>query len=371
MGGCCASDNAPDPRGTVMPDKTRWGPFNPKAVEYIDPSGLFAQGTLEILASGFRKTDGPVWDADAKTLYFSDTINAQLFTWTEKKKATMLVTHSGGYDGENVEEYEELYEPGSTGMALDGKNLYICQHSTRRVIKTSLADIRAGRRLSESKVQIVADETSSGKNLNSPDDVAVSKTGEVFFTDPCYGFAKKQHGSYRWIGAGQGLPPDQPYLDEACDKKGPGVKGVYCVRKDDVGLVTRDLQRPNGIGLSKDNTTLWVSNSDKEKPSWTGFAVAKTFPWKKTVELDADSLNDQTLLPEKGRPGSSSGFKVDEQDRLWCSVPGGIAVIDPVKKEVLAKVMLKTTVSNLTFGSGPDIFITGMGHLWKIKRSKR
>ena len=67
-------------------------------------------------------------------------------------------------------------------------------------------------------------------------------------------------------------------------------------------------------------------------------------------------------------PGLSDGFKVDELGRIWSSVPGGIAVIDPVAPKVLASVKLGTNISNVRFGDGGDVFVTGKGHVWRLKR---
>ena len=67
-------------------------------------------------------------------------------------------------------------------------------------------------------------------------------------------------------------------------------------------------------------------------------------------------------------PGLSDGFKIDEAGRLWASVPGGVAVIDPEAKKVVASVAFGTNISNLRFGEDGDCFVTGLGHVWRMKR---
>jgi len=68
-------------------------------------------------------------------------------------------------------------------------------------------------------------------------------------------------------------------------------------------------------------------------------------------------------------PGLSDGFKFDEHGRIWSSVPGGIAVIDVQRKRVLATVRFNTNISNIRFGDNGDVFVTGLGHVWRLKRN--
>ena len=70
-----------------------------------------------------------------------------------------------------------------------------------------------------------------------------------------------------------------------------------------------------------------------------------------------------------GSTGLTDGFKIDERGRLWSSVPGGLAVIDPARKAVLASVTFGTDISNVCFGEGGDVFVTGKGHVWRLRRT--
>jgi gluconolactonase len=47
----------------------------------------------------------------------------------------------------------------------------------------------------------------------------------------------------------------------------------------------------------------------------------------------------------------------------------GIAVIDPVAEKYVAKIHMGLAISNIAFGDNNDVFITGSGHVWKLKRS--
>ena len=66
----------------------------------------------------------------------------------------------------------------------------------------------------------------------------------------------------------------------------------------------------------------------------------------------------------------SDGFKVDENGLIWTSSLMGIAVIDPHNERYVAKIHIGLAISNIAFGEDNDVFITGSGHVWKLKRNK-
>src|SRR6185369_8127363 len=79
-----------------------------------------------------------------------------------------------------------------------------------------------------------------GQRYNSPNDVCVDAKGQIWFTDPRYGDR-------------EGMEMD--------------AEGVY--RIDAVGQVHRaiaqpDVQKPNGIAVSADGTTLYVADSNDQ-----------------------------------------------------------------------------------------------------------
>lgn len=173
---------------------------------------------------------------------------------------------------------------------------------------------------------------------------------------------------FAYLNAEAGLHPDQPYLDQCCQNEGAGYKGVYRIRSGKVELVTKELERPNGLAFSPDGRYLWVANSDKETPSWTAYTMSNTLPLQRHAVLDPTTLGDESLKASVAGAGLSDGFKIDAKGRIWSSTPGGIVVIDPEKKAVLAKVMWGINISNLQFGAGGDIFVTGTGHIWRLRR---
>ena len=91
-----------------------------------------------------------------------------------------------------------------------------------------------------------------GRRFNSPNDVVVRSNGDVYFTDPPYGFEGDEKLSVREI----------PYA------------GVYRRKTDGtVELLTKELKFPNGIAFSPDEKHLYVSNSDPDRAIWMIYDV--------------------------------------------------------------------------------------------------
>lgn len=108
-------------------------------VQFVgDWQAVLAKDTVEVVASGFKWTEGPVWVEDEAALYFTDTIAAIIYRLKDGVVAPHVLD-AGGYDGSNCDNYADLAEPGSNGMALDTANpgvyAMVCQHATARVVR--------------------------------------------------------------------------------------------------------------------------------------------------------------------------------------------------------------------------------------------
>src|SRR3712207_4748260 len=122
---------------------------------------LPADVQIEQVATGFKFTEGPLWDPSTRSLLFSDIPADRIYRWTE---------------GGTAEVFREPSRK-SNGLTwdLDGR-LLACEHLGRRVSRT-LAD--------GSVVPVV--ERYGGRLLNSPNDLVVRSDGTLFFSDPPYG----------------------------------------------------------------------------------------------------------------------------------------------------------------------------------------
>lgn len=132
---------------------------------------------VEIIAEGFDWAEGPVWLDKQQMLIFSDVPKNIVYKWTEAKGKEVYLTPSGYTGGE-----PRGGEMGSNGLAVsnDGK-LYLCQHGDRRIAMMD-APVDAPK----PNFIVVAGEY-NGKKFNSPNDLVVTDSGDVYFTDPPYG----------------------------------------------------------------------------------------------------------------------------------------------------------------------------------------
>ena len=314
------------------------------------------------MASGFFWAEGPVWWQREQSLFFSDVPGDKIYRLT-KKGVEVFIDYSGGYDGKtgsqsNIPNYEDLVEHGSNGLAVDGSDLLICHHGIRSVTKVKLTDVQSGKRHSEQPFKVLADKY-EGKRLNSPNDVAADRHGAIWFTDPVYGFMEREKkGSFKGktdANHPSGNPIDLPYLDEKSKELGPGRNGVYRLKNGKVELVIDSLERPNGIAFSCDGQTLFVSNSQKDKTSITAYKVSEEFPLKAVATFEQDGC-------------CFDGFEVDQDNRVWTSTATGVAVIDVLGNKEIAKIDFGTRISNVAFGEIGDVWVTGLGHVWKFER---
>ena len=92
-------------------------------IDRLIPAGA----RLEVLASGFDWSEGPVWVQDGQYLLFSDIPRNSVMKWKEGEGASLFLKPSG-YTG--VTDYGA--EPGSNGLLLDSQGrLVSCEHGDR------------------------------------------------------------------------------------------------------------------------------------------------------------------------------------------------------------------------------------------------
>ena len=102
-------------------------------IERQDPrlDGLVPRdAVIEVLAEGFRWSEGPVWDKAGARVLFSDVPNNVVHAWSEKGGLSSFLKPSG-YTGP---EGGGGREPGANGLAFDARGrLVLCQHGDRRI----------------------------------------------------------------------------------------------------------------------------------------------------------------------------------------------------------------------------------------------
>ncbi|MBA2645867.1 MAG: SMP-30/gluconolactonase/LRE family protein [Pyrinomonadaceae bacterium] len=285
--------------------------------------GVDAQ--LEVLASGFEWSEGPVWIKDGGHLLFSDIPRNAVMRWKESDGLSQFMKPSG-YTG--VGDYGR--EPGSNGLTLDREGrLVMCEHGDRRI---SRLEPTGGKRTLVDNYQ--------GKRLNSPNDVVFKSNGDLYFTDPPYGLPKNYDDPRREL--------------DFC--------GVYRLSRDgQLTLLTKEMTRPNGLAFSPDEKTLYVAQSDPARAVWMAFPV-KVDGTLATGKV----FFDATPLVGK-MPGLPDGLKVDRAGNIFATGPGGVHVFAPDGRP-LGRIETGQATANCAWGDdGTTLYITADSYLCRIK----
>ncbi len=289
---------------------------------------------IEMLCGGFEWSEGPVWINEPKNKYggyilFSDIPNNVVMKWQEGTGASVYM-NPAGYTG--VADYGR--EPGSNGLALDSQGrLILCEHGDRRI---SVVTKGGGK--------ITLADRWQGKRLNSPNDLAIRKNGDIYFTDPIYGLPQRANDPMREI--------------DFC--------GVYRLEGD--GTVTvqyKDMSRPNGIGFSPDHNILYVANSDGRDPVWRAFPVKKDGNLGKPKVFFDSSKDDR--VPRSG----GDGLKVDYKGNVFATGAGGVLILSP-EGELLGRLVTGESIANVAWGNdGSVLYLTSDMYLCRIKTKTR
>lgn len=207
----------------------------------------------------------------------------------------------------------------ANGNFLDRKgNVITCEHGSRKLTRTDAGG----------KTTTVVDQF-EGKKLNSPNDVYISKTGRIYFTDPPYGIRPNQQ--------------EQAY------------NGVYVLRDGKLTLLVKDFNRPNGIVLSPDEKTLYVADSAK--------GHIRSFKVSADGTVDEGKVFVETPGPD--------GLRVDSEGRVWSASGNGVNVISP-DGQILEVIKFPETPSNLCFSrDGKTLFVTARKGLYSVKVTVR
>jgi len=278
---------------------------------------------VEVVASGFQWSEGPVWIKSKSYLLFSDVPRNKIHKWDPKEGHSVFMDPSG-FEGDNGEQ-----EPGSNGLMLDAEGkLIVCDHGNRRVY-----------RVEKDGSKTTLAERYNGKRFNSPNDLIISSKGDIYFTDPPYGLRNKA-------------------------KRELDFNGVFRLSADGkVTLVTKELERPNGIALSPDEKTLYVAQSHRPAPVFKSYAIKEDG----TADGEGKLLYNSIKLAKAGDPGLPDGMCVDVQGNLWATGPGGVLIISPAGK-LLGRILLGKSTANCTFGDdGTTLYMTSSDRVCRVK----
>ena len=128
------------------------------------------------------------------------------------------------------------------------------------------------------------------------------------------------------------------------------------------------MNRPNGIGLSPDETLLYVANSDAHNMYWRVFDVKRDGENRVQLENGRTFYNlteNPANIPFDGL-GIPDGLKVDNDGNLWASALGGIVIFSP-DGTYLGKIQTGMRTANLAFGENGDVFLCAHSKILLLK----
>lgn len=265
---------------------------------------ILKEGVPQLISKQFSFTEGPATDKDGN-VYFTDQPNNEIWKYSVDGKLSLFMKDAGRSNG--------MYfnEDGNLVTCADENNelwLIDMQKNTHKVLASGY----------------------KGKRFNGPNDVWVSPSGGMYFTDPNY---KRDYWKFT----------DQQIENQS----------VYYLPKNATEAieVIGDLKKPNGIIGTPDGKSLFVADIEGNKT------------WKYTIDTDG-KLSNATMFVEQG----SDGMTLDKNGNLYLT-GNGVTIYDPSGKLVRNIPVPEDWTANVTFmGKNRDqLFITASKGIYILK----
>jgi gluconolactonase len=269
----------------------------------VDP--LDGIGEVTLVDDGYMFVEGPQWLASSGTLLFSDIPANTIFALMPAGNIEVFRDPSGNANG--------------LALTADG-SLLAAEHGNRAVSIAAPG---------QPPTALVTEY--QGMRLNSPNDVIARDDGAVYFTDPPYGLASDADRELPFMGVFRtttaGGEPVAEYMGPLTD-------------------------RPNGIGLSPDQSVLYVSDTDAGLVRAWDIAAEGSLSGERTLSADT--------------PGAD-GLAVDSAGNLFVSTSAGVRVIAP-DGTTWGTIAVPMQPANCAFG-GDDLrtlYITARTGLYQV-----
>jgi gluconolactonase len=265
---------------------------------------------LEVVATGFGFTEGPVWDP-AGFLYVSDEEQNKIFrVYLDGRKEEVIAL--GDPDG-------NTYDP--------DHRLLDCASVLRAIIRVEPGG----------HYTVLADRYEH-KRFNSPNDVVMGPDGAMYFTDPTLDLV---------AGEKQEIP----------------FQGVYRLDpKGEVRLLTKELTQPNGLAFSPDGRKFYVDDSEQKN--------IRVYDFQSDGTVSGGRIFGSEDTGKKG--GVPDGMKVDLDGNLYVTGPEGIWVWDP-EGHHLGTIVVPEQPANLAWGDADfgTLYITAKTSVYKLRTAAR
>lgn len=303
-------------------------------IERLDPALdalIPANATLERLVADLDWSEGPAWRKSGGYLLFSDIPRNTIHRWSEGEGLSIFLRPAG-----YMRDDPAGHELGTNGLVFDAQDrLVMADHGNRQIARLDETNF----------TRTTLADRYEGKRLNSPNDLVIHSSGDIYFTDPPYGLRDLN---------------DNP-------AKELDFNGVYRLRPSgELALVDRALTFPNGIALSPDERTLYVAVSDPRNPVWMAYEVAED-----GSVSGGRVFFDGSALLRQGKRGVPDGLTVDARGNLWATGPGGVLVISPQGRH-LGTIVTGQATSNAAFGDdGSSLYLTADMEIIRVRTTTR
>ena len=292
-----------------------------------DLSNVLEAGGPVLIATGFVFTEGPLWHPGGY-LYVSDINDAVHYRVSlPDGMRTTLRRDSGGANGSTYD---------AQGRVVT------CEQYGRRLVRNE----------PDGSMVTLAD-SYQGKRLNGTNDVVKRSDGSLYITDP------------------QGLIPEE--------ERELGFSAIFRYMPDgELRLLTSEMNHPNGLAFSPDETKLYVSNTRPDPHLFVfdvqpdgALANGRTFaemPYEPS-EPGATFVTSAGLVrPAAEAGGVPDGLKVDTAGRIFCTGPGGTWVWEADGTH-LGIICTPELPANVGFGDADlrSLYITARMSVYRVR----
>nr|WP_245349150.1 SMP-30/gluconolactonase/LRE family protein [Brachybacterium fresconis] len=291
--------------------------------------------SVEQVATGATWAEGPVWIPGRRAVRFSDIHDDRILEYSEQSGELTVFSAAAEY---------------TNGRTLDlAGHVVECSHGRRAIQR----DTAVGPGRPPAPTTLV--DRFGPHRLNSPNDVVVASDGAIWFTDPAYGIKRPVEGH-----AGEEEYGDRYVFryDEAADTLTP---------------VVIDVEAPNGLAFSPDESLLYVADS-----SLSPADESDPFPDRPHGHaihvydvVDGRQAKNGRILTEVS-PGLPDGIRVDVEGRIWSSSLSEVQVFAPTGERLLDLPVPEKT-ANLCFGGddGHTLYVVASTSLYRIRTTTR
>ena len=276
---------------------------------------------VEQVMDGYSWGEGPVWIGGPDGYLLSSDVRANvIFRWSERDGGSEWLKPSGFAGGTDP----GLGEPGTNGLCL-GRGAVVCADSGSRAV--AVIDLKT-------KTKTVLCNHFEGKRFNTPNDVVLGPDGSIYFTDPPFGLAGRAASPLR----------EMDYM------------GVFRIAPDNTVTVIDRTLVPNGIGLSPDGRTLYVTN----RGQWMAI----------TLDANGRPTDKRVFITATPAMRGGDGMRVDSAGNLWCSTQIGICIFSP-EGQHLGVIQVDDAETNCDFAADGHLYITSRNRLLRVKVKSR